>query len=345
MAHCTILYPGLLGPDAPLEELARSEWPDNAILPNLALLLNRGQAYAIQKQPFEYQALTSLGYVIGADSELPIAALRQQEDVARQSPLWCLDPVYVRIDQEMAYVAARDELALSEQEARQLIASLNQHFADVLQIRYHNPQQWLVQIALQVSTSPLTHSMLQDVNRMQPQGEDAQRWHALLNEIQMLLHAHPVNEARVQAGKLPVNSLWLWGGGRIDTVATAIDVVYANDALVADAAVRNAIAHATLPRKIEAALFDTHKVLLVVTEQMPAIQQRDVYGWFAALKYLEQHFLSPLLGLLKNGKLDQLVLASDTMGLVLDKKALRKWWRRNQGIDANILQFRKRYGH
>jgi len=345
VAHCTLLYPGLLGPDAPLEELARSEWPDNAALPNLALLLNRGRAYAIQKQAFEYQALASLGYVITAGSELPIAALRQQEDAARQSPLWCLDPVYIRIDQEMAYVAARDELALSEQEARQLIASLNQHFADVMHIRYHNPQQWLVQIALQLSTSPPTQSMLQDINRMQPQGEDAQRWRSLVNEIQMLLHAHPVNEARVQAGKLPVNSLWLWGGGRIETEVPAIDVVYANDTLVADAAVRNAIAHAPLPREIDATLFDTHKVLLVVTEQMAVIQQRDVYGWFAALKYLEQHFLSPFLSLLKNGKLDQLVLVSDTMGLVLDKKALRKWWRRNQGIDTNILRLRKHYGH
>ena len=37
---------------------------------------------------------------------------------------------------------------------------------------------------------------------------------ALLTEIQMLLHAHPVNEAREARGEPAVNSLWLWGAGR-----------------------------------------------------------------------------------------------------------------------------------
>jgi hypothetical protein len=37
------------------------------------------------------------------------------------------------------------------------------------------------------------------------------RW---LNEVQMFLHGHPVNEAREACGKPVVNSLWLWGGGR-----------------------------------------------------------------------------------------------------------------------------------
>ena len=30
----------------------------------------------------------------------------------------------------------------------------------------------------------------------------------------MLLHAHPVNEAREARGELPINSLRLWGAGR-----------------------------------------------------------------------------------------------------------------------------------
>ena len=37
---------------------------------------------------------------------------------------------------------------------------------------------------------------------------------ALLNEAQMLLHAHPVNEAREARGELAINSLRLWGAGR-----------------------------------------------------------------------------------------------------------------------------------
>jgi hypothetical protein len=35
----------------------------------------------------------------------------------------------------------------------------------------------------------------------------------LLSEIEMTLHAQPLNAERLTAGRSPVNSLWLWGGG------------------------------------------------------------------------------------------------------------------------------------
>jgi hypothetical protein len=42
------------------------------------------------------------------------------------------------------------------------------------------------------------------------------RWlRRLQNEVQMLLHRHPVNEAREARGELPVNSFWLDGCGRL----------------------------------------------------------------------------------------------------------------------------------
>jgi hypothetical protein len=46
-----------------------------------------------------------------------------------------------------------------------------------------------------------------------PAGRDAASFHRLQSEIQMLLHEHPVNEARRQRGQRAINTLWLWGGG------------------------------------------------------------------------------------------------------------------------------------
>lgn len=42
-----------------------------------------------------------------------------------------------------------------------------------------------------------------------PHGNDLKRWQKLLTELQMLLHAHPVNATRAQRGARPINSLWL----------------------------------------------------------------------------------------------------------------------------------------
>jgi hypothetical protein len=42
-------------------------------------------------------------------------------------------------------------------------------------------------------------------------------WYQLINEFQMFMHQHPVNEQRRQQGRLPINSLWAWGAGERPT--------------------------------------------------------------------------------------------------------------------------------
>ena len=46
-----------------------------------------------------------------------------------------------------------------------------------------------------------------------PSGDDTALHRNVLSEVEMALHEHPVNLAREAAGKQPINSLWLWGGG------------------------------------------------------------------------------------------------------------------------------------
>jgi hypothetical protein len=46
-----------------------------------------------------------------------------------------------------------------------------------------------------------------------PSGDDTAQHRNLLSEIEMALHEHEVNMDREANGNLPVNSLWLWGGG------------------------------------------------------------------------------------------------------------------------------------
>ncbi len=40
-------------------------------------------------------------------------------------------------------------------------------------------------------------------------------WYKLLNEMQMFMHQHSVNQARMRRGLAAVNSLWLWGAGAL----------------------------------------------------------------------------------------------------------------------------------
>ena len=46
-----------------------------------------------------------------------------------------------------------------------------------------------------------------------PTGEHTAMHRNILSEIEMALHEHEINRRRMEEGKQPVNSLWLWGGG------------------------------------------------------------------------------------------------------------------------------------
>ena len=76
-----------------------------------------------------------------------------------------------------------------------------------------------------------------DVFDHTPRGDAARRWRALESEVQIVLHNHPHNAARLASGRVPINSLWLWGGGTLpDAVSAAAPTVYSDDPAVLGAA-------------------------------------------------------------------------------------------------------------
>ncbi|MGB3728629.1 MAG: cofactor-independent phosphoglycerate mutase [Thermodesulfobacteriota bacterium] len=53
-----------------------------------------------------------------------------------------------------------------------------------------------------------------------PSGEGAQKLKELIEKSRDILRDHPVNKKRVQEGKNPANSIWLWGQGVAPTMPT-----------------------------------------------------------------------------------------------------------------------------
>lgn len=323
---CTILFPGLLGPDAPLQELPGRDWPDKSRLSNLRAILQRGHSEARPRACYEQQVLSQLGVALADGAELPVAGLRAFAKQKNQaSNLWCLDPAYVELDREGASLTALDALALSREESAQLIDSINQHFAAELSITAYTPQQWLLQRQMQLHTYSPSQVLWRHLGEMMPVGPDAGEWRRLLNEMQMLLHTHPTNQARMEQGRLPVNSLWLWGGGELQRSVAEFDRVYADDELVKLTAKFADIEHRPLPDRFDAASLGRQRSLIVCHAHLTALMRKDVHAWFAALEQLEQACLAPLLSLLNRSELDLLSLLSDSLYITLTRRDLRRW--------------------
>lgn len=56
-----------------------------------------------------------------------------------------------------------------------------------------------------------------------PNGDGADTLNNIMNHAQMVLHEHPVNKRRIETGKLPANSVWLWGHGKTPRIETYKD--------------------------------------------------------------------------------------------------------------------------
>lgn len=66
-----------------------------------------------------------------------------------------------------------------------------------------------------------------------PTGAHTAMYRNTVSEIEMALHEHDVNLRRVEEGKPPVNSLWLWGGGTAPEMTTRPQPpLFADDALL-----------------------------------------------------------------------------------------------------------------
>jgi hypothetical protein len=241
------------------------------------------------------------------------------------------DPVHLRVMRDRIVLADADALSLSRQEADALATVIGQHFgADLSPLPLH-PQRWYLRFphAPRLATTPLSVAAGRDIDPLLPQGDDAMRFRAELNELQMLLHEHPVNQARETRGELPVNSLWLWGGGRLPVACTTPVPLYAENAEAqAVGAFCNARAQAP-PAHLDARLLESEGIILLDVLTL-AGQMGDAYGWREALRELEQDWFVPLLGTLRKIGPRGLRLMDPVSGKVLHLHRRDAWkvWRR-----------------
>ena len=158
----------------------------------------------------------------------PLRFLALGEAVVTKRML-CLDPINFAFVERNVSVGDPNDLHLTAAEAQSLRDSLREIFAEIGEIR--------------IKHKGLQQQPFGDETIQRWQTGDGQRadqglttdpqWRKLLNEAQILLHAHPINQARESRGQPRVNSLWPWGGGSLPSDAnTRLGVVKSNNPIL-----------------------------------------------------------------------------------------------------------------
>jgi hypothetical protein len=156
------------------------------------------------------------------------------------------------------------------------------------------------------------------------------QWYKLLNEIQMFMHQHEVNQQRIQRGQVSINSLWFWGAGR------RLQIHGSNLAWFCDDPLLNRFARSlgmesqscteinTLVNLADALVIDLRLLELLKTERSVPLDQ--------LLLDIDHSLLKPLLAMVHKGRTKLVLRAGCEFDFELKPSALMKFWRAQKNL-------------
>ena len=306
----TLVIPGLCGPAsnvAFLDGLTER-------FPALERLLSRSQQRRRVADSLDTSLCCHFELQQQPGTGLPVAALTGLVDIVEPDAACVLraDPVHLRADQSILRLFDSRTFTITQDEADALVSAFNELYADMgWTLAAPCPQRWYLGLPEPPAITTVSPATIagQDIDPYLPQGADASKWHALMNEVQMLFHQNPVNALREERGEPAINSLWFWGEGALPDRVPRPGIQVATDyPLAMGLASFTHTPRRDIPASLEELLSSAEKApsLVVLDVLEAAMQYTEIETWLAALKQLELHWFAPLLEALGDGRVASL---------------------------------------
>lgn len=304
MTEITLALPFALPPPELAPDLIRA-----LQAPALAALLSRHSTLQYRLFDNDSRVLPHeawLAHTLGlgdAGAALATACMRGcgLGDQAAQGHWFMLQPAHVQISRTHMLLTDLRSLQLSEADSRALYDIARPYFDEVGKPLLHGaPGLWFMRADewAGLNTASPDATTTQSMSDWLPEGAHARDFRRLQNEVQMLWHEHPVNQARQARGLQPINSCWLWGGA--GPAAPTGGVVIADGTSWMDA-----LAASSQPELRQ--LIAQPGAAMLAGLISPA-QVGDWADWLARMQRLEQEWFAPLLAALKDGRVDSIRL-------------------------------------
>lgn len=336
MTEITLALPFALPPPELASDLIRAL---NA--PALAALLSRHSSFQYtifdnnsRVLPHEAWLAHTLGLATAperADTSAPLATACMRgcglAAQAAEGHWFMLQPSHVQISRTHMLLTDLRSLQISEADSRGLYDIARPYFEEVGKTLLHGaPGLWFMRADdwADLNTASPDATTTQSMTDWLPEGEHARDFRRLQNEVQMLWHEHPINQARQARGLQPINSCWLWGGAG---PAASSGCVAIGDGTPWMAALAAAPQH-----QPDAQQLIVQPGVAMLGGLISAAQVGDWADWLARMQQLEQDWFAPLLTALKDGRVDSVKLVlSHRHGwttVTSNKLAQRKFWRK-----------------
>jgi hypothetical protein len=249
------------------------------------------------------------------------------------------DPVTLVAGIDDVLVASRvDDLTAAD--ATALTARLTRHFADDgIAFAAAHPARWYARLAVPaaLAATATDAAVGHSLRALRVEGDDARRFERHANEIQMLLHAAPENEAREARGLAPCNGLWLWNAVATRAAAAPMCVAaLAATGAAGDLARGLALATGGTARDIGATGLSDEAAAASAATLDAALDRRDATHVVVALPALappafaaiDARWLAPAVDALLAGRARTLTLVVDGRGAQVLVASRPRGWRR-----------------
>ena len=195
------------------------------------------------------------------------------------------EPTHLRLDRDRLLISESELLQLDSQSAKDIIESINSHFAPEIKLYYVNEDMWLFGHNLNLPNPP-SYSILDIIGENIDDYLPDIQINKIINEIQMLLYNSDENKLRKEEGSLAVNSVWVWD--KKVKPQSQYQNIYCSDIKDMN----------PIPNPIENAFGD--KNLIIIDNLFYPSYYRDSYGFVDKLNELNDTLLPSLKKWLKN---------------------------------------------
>ena len=315
-----------------------------ASMPALEMLLARGRRTSGRAGNLESWLCRAFGLHDDStdNSSVPAGALTAHaHGLEPGAHLWLrADPVHLRPDRDRVLLMPSHAFVVTAAEAAGLASALTPMLAGKFVLHAVRPDEWCLRIDGQeqsdAGTIPPIDLAGADIDPHLP----PKQWHPLLTELQMALYDHPANTAREQRGDPVINSVWLWGAGKLPAAASGPwQSVSAEDPVAIGLGRLAGMRHRTSGASAvdwlgRAPTQGRHLVVLDGLRGVHALGEPEALA--QRLQEVERNWFAPLLAALKAGRIDMLTIHVPEAAASFEtaRGDLRRFWRRPRSLAA-----------
>jgi hypothetical protein len=173
----------------------------------------------------------------------------------------CIQPIHLHATRDHLVLMHPDHIPLGAAESAALLAEAKPLLQDEFkaEIMAADPYHWFINPAHFASLA--THSVDQahgrNIDWWLPRDTTevgrARAWRKLQNEIQMLWHISPINEARQANGQPAINSIWISGIGSISDLQAPNEICAASHIITDHLVLKGLAVHLHIPHRSDVA--------------------------------------------------------------------------------------------